>query len=100
NSRSPRGERCGQPLERDFLCSRSVSQSCASAPQPGRFLSAFKGGRRAGWRHSADRTCLRADSLLTGNFAGKLAILTAQETLLVARKGRTAAPAGSIPYSI
>jgi hypothetical protein len=31
-----------------------------------------------GWRRSADRTCLRADSLLTGNFTGKLTILVAQ----------------------
>ena len=49
NSRSPRGERCGQPFERHFLCSRSVSQSCASDPQPGRFCSVFSGGRCAGW---------------------------------------------------
>ena len=77
NGRSPRGERCGQPSERDFLCSRGVSQNCASAPQPGRFCSAFKGGRRAGWRRSADRTRLRTNSLQTGNFAGKMANLAA-----------------------
>ena len=53
---------------------RSVSQSCASAPQPGRFCSAFKGGRRPGWRRSADRTGLQENSLLTGNFTGKFAI--------------------------
>jgi hypothetical protein len=55
-NRSPRGERFGQPSERYFLCSGSVSQSCASAPQPDRFCSAFKGGRWcAGWG-GRDRT--------------------------------------------
>jgi hypothetical protein len=29
----------------------------------------------AGWRRSADRTCLQPNSLLTGNFTGKFAIL-------------------------
>ena len=33
----------------------------------------------AGWRRSADRTRLRADSLLTGNLTGKIAILGARE---------------------
>jgi hypothetical protein len=28
-----------------------------------------------GWRRSADRTCLQANSLQTGNFTGKYAIL-------------------------
>jgi hypothetical protein len=28
-----------------------------------------------GWRRSADRTCLQPNSLLTGNFTGKFAIL-------------------------
>jgi|SRR6476661_8273436 len=31
--------------------------------------------RLAGWRRSADRACLQTNSLLTGNFTGKLAIL-------------------------
>jgi hypothetical protein len=34
--------------------------------------------RRAGWRRSADRTRLRTNSLLTGNFTGKTAFLGAQ----------------------
>lgn len=29
----------------------------------------------AGWRRSADRTCLWVNSLQTGNFSGKLAVL-------------------------
>ena len=44
-----------------------------------------RNGRRpdtgmAGWRRSADRTCLRADSLLTGNFAGNPLNLGGSET--------------------
>jgi hypothetical protein len=38
-----------------------------------------------GWRRSADRTRLWADSLLTGNFTGNLAIPTTQNTIKVAR---------------
>ena len=58
NMRAPQeiGKRAGcsatpivAPSDRDILCSRGVSQSCASAPQPCRFCSAFKGGRCAGW---------------------------------------------------
>ena len=34
-----------------------------------------------GWRRSVDRTCLRADSLLTGNFTGNFAILGLPEPI-------------------
>jgi hypothetical protein len=35
--------------------------------------------RVAGWRRSADRACLRIDSLLTGNFTGNFAILARRD---------------------
>jgi hypothetical protein len=35
----------------------------------------------AGWRSSGIRTCLRANSLLTGNFTGKFAVLGVWETI-------------------
>jgi len=50
-----RGERCGQPSERDFLCSRSVVAELCISSQPGRFFSTFKGGRCTGWG-GRDRT--------------------------------------------
>lgn len=50
-------------IEHDFLCSRSVSQSCASAPQPGRFCSVFNCGQRAGWG-GRDRPQKRVPNLL------------------------------------
>jgi hypothetical protein len=34
-----------------------------------------------GWRRSADRTCLRPNSLQTGNFSGNFAILALHEGL-------------------
>lgn len=46
-------------LEKSYLCNE---------------LSAFS----VGWRRSADRTCLRPNSLQTGNFTGKQAILAAR----------------------
>jgi hypothetical protein len=36
----------------------------------------------AGWRRSADRTCLQANSLQTGNFTGKIAISRAEVAIL------------------
>ena len=33
------------------------------------------GAGLVGWRRSADRACLHANSLVTGNFTGKIAIL-------------------------
>jgi hypothetical protein len=36
-----------------------------------------------GWRRSADRTRLRCNSLLTGNFTGNFAILARHESLLL-----------------
>jgi hypothetical protein len=35
-----------------------------------------------GWRRSAGRTCLHANSLLTGNFTGNFAIPRPLETIL------------------
>jgi hypothetical protein len=35
-----------------------------------------------GWRRSADRTGLQANSLLTGNFTGKIAISGLPKTIL------------------
>jgi hypothetical protein len=37
--------------------------------------------RMPGWRRSADRTRLHANSLLTGNFTGKFAILVPQKPI-------------------
>ena len=45
-----------------------------------------------GWRRSADRTRLRAESLLTGNFTGKLAILGAW------RHGKSSGAAAMKPF--
>ena len=56
---------------------RRVSQSCASSPSQVDFAVFL--AVAAGWRRSADRTCLHANSLLTGNFTGKLAILAVEE---------------------
>ena len=42
-----------------------------------------------GWRRSADRTRLHENSLLTGNFTGKFAILVAQRLIL---RSENAAP--------
>src|SRR5258708_27061024 len=36
---------------------------------------AWPNAEMAGWRRSADRACLQANSLLTGNFTGKFVIL-------------------------
>jgi hypothetical protein len=47
--------------------------------------------RLAGWRRSADRTCLHTNSLLTGNFTGNFAIsgledrISEQETAVLQR---------------
>ncbi len=38
-----------------------------------------------GWRRSVDRTRLHANSLLTGNFTGKFAILGRSETISLAK---------------
>jgi len=45
----------------------------------------------AGWRRSADRTCLRANSLQTGNFTGKITNLGRQAEVL---EQETAVPHG------
>ena len=42
-------------------------------------------GGLPGWRRSADRTRLHANSLLTGNFTGKFAILGRSETISLAK---------------
>jgi hypothetical protein len=39
----------------------------------------------AGWRRSADRTCLQPNSLQTGNFSGKSAVLELTETISTSR---------------
>jgi hypothetical protein len=41
----------------------------------------FPGAGLAGWRRSADRTRLHANSLLTGNFTGKSAIPWLRKTI-------------------
>jgi hypothetical protein len=45
----------------------------------------------AGWRRSVDRTCLRANSLQTGNFTGKITNLGRQAEVL---EHETAVPQG------
>src|SRR5437764_8055505 len=37
--------------------------------------------RLSGWRRSADRACLRVDSLLTGNFTGNFAVSSPSEPI-------------------
>ena len=56
-----------------------------SPPLAGHSASAWTfslSARLPGWRRSADRTGLRANSLLTGNFTGKIAIPRLLETIL------------------
>jgi hypothetical protein len=60
--------------------------NCKSPPLAG--FSAIAGGQvltggPPGWRRSADRAGLRANSLLTGNFTGNFAILGLQTLLLI-----------------
>jgi hypothetical protein len=52
-----------------------------------------------GWRRSADRTRLRANSLLTGNFTGKFAILGRSETIFAGKKRCAAGTSRAIPYA-
>jgi hypothetical protein len=52
---------------------------------------AWLNARPPGWRRSADRTRLQANSLLTGNFTGKFAISRVQETI---SEPETAVPQG------
>jgi hypothetical protein len=47
--------------------------------------------RLVGWRRSADRACLQANSLVSGNFTGNFAILGLRDTIWVPRN-RCAAP--------
>jgi hypothetical protein len=57
------------------------------------FLSLLRakspGAGLAGWRRSADRTCLHTNSLLTGNFTGNFSILRLSGPILLQQ---TAAP--------
>ncbi len=50
-----------------------------------------------GWRRSTDRTCLRANSLLTGNFTGKSAIPRAWDRISSQRNRCVAATSQTIP---
>jgi len=43
--------------------------------------SAWAAGMNCGWRRSADRTGLQTNSLLTGNFTGKIAISGLKELI-------------------
>ena len=49
-----------------------------------------------GWRRSADRTRLQANSLISGKFTGKFGL---SEANFVARNRRAAATFRAIPYS-
>jgi hypothetical protein len=69
-------------------------------PGPSRVSQeAWPNAGMAGWRRSAGRTRLHANSLQTGNFTGKLTILVARRRVLLPKKRCTAAPSEAIPYS-
>jgi hypothetical protein len=60
------------------VCRRAVHQ----LPRQAHFAVLSRGGRWcAGWRRSADRTGLWTDCLPTGNFTGKIAVLSLQRRL-------------------
>jgi hypothetical protein len=60
-------------------------------------LAFLKNFKIAGWRRSADRTCLRTNSLLSGNLTGNFAIFGHPETNYVQETAVLQAPIEQFP---
>jgi hypothetical protein len=58
-----------------------VLRAVAQRPTWAELFNIVSSLRLPGWRRSADRTRLQANSLLTGNFTGKIAISGLKELI-------------------